>query len=320
MPISFESAVNSALQYSVMKVKTAARMAAQQMRASHSLRTRQCLHRPPQQGLDYLGSFCADDTGARHSADHLARCRPSTPMSRLHQLTPNATGRRNLTARRFRCGRQGEVRLSLRRFPNPTGETVDLDGRRRKALAEDLDIAIIRMGPISRCVTTAIRSRRSWRSKSPRRAISTICRSIAGQRRWPAFASVSSSPRACYPEAGADEQAADLHSSTINQMAFHVAERGSMQTRPLSAAPRLAGSTRNTCLRAPADEAGRRHVHLITCLRHGRRLLLAKSLRPPRSPSCPAPFRRPTRRQHLPRQLLLRQREDDEDGIAASAR
>ncbi len=151
------------------------------------------------------------------------------------QLTPNG----NRTPDSYRAqaaaaGRQGEIRLSLGRFLQSDGRN-RRSGWPREASRTWLRSSISRSSktrPTSRCAMTASRSRRSWRWRLRRRDISTTpARSIAAAspRRWRrAFASASSSPTLpVIRKLVLMKQAADLHSSTINQMAIaHVAERG----------------------------------------------------------------------------------------------
>ncbi|KPH07656.1 PLP-dependent aminotransferase family protein [Rhizobium acidisoli] len=190
-----------------------------------------------QQGLDYLGKLflSPNDTALVTWPTYLGALQAFNAYEPAYdQLTPNG----NRTPDSYRAAAAaagGKVKFAYLSadFSNPTGETVDLDGRRKVlALAEELDIAVIEDAayqslrydgdPIPPILALEIAE------KGHINVTRTIyCGSFSK--------TLAPGLRVGFIVANAPvirklvliKQAADLHSSTINQMAISdVAERG----------------------------------------------------------------------------------------------
>jgi DNA-binding transcriptional MocR family regulator len=190
-----------------------------------------------QQGLDYLGKLflSPNDTALVTWPTYLGALQAFNAYEPTYdQLNPN--GNRTPEAYRQAAGEAGgRVKFAYLSadFANPTGETVDRAGRERVlTLAEELDIAVIedaayqslrydgepvppilaleiaRKGDINN--TRTIYCGSFSKTLAPGLRVGWVCASEKVIRKLVLL-----------------KQAADLHSSTINQMAIcHVAERG----------------------------------------------------------------------------------------------
>ncbi|MBP2445043.1 PLP-dependent aminotransferase family protein [Rhizobium leguminosarum] len=190
-----------------------------------------------QQGLDYLGKLflSPNDTALVTWPTYLGALQAFNAYEPAYdQLTPNG----NRTPESYRAAAAaagGKVKFAYLSadFSNPTGETVDLEGRRKVlALAEELDIAIIE--------DAAYQSLRyDGEPIPPILALEIAEKGHINDTRTIYCGSFSKTLapglRVGYIVANAPvirklvlmKQAADLHSSTINQMAISdVAERG----------------------------------------------------------------------------------------------
>ncbi|MFS2179580.1 PLP-dependent aminotransferase family protein [Rhizobium pisi] len=234
------AAVNSALQYSVSEgYKPLREWLVQQMAA---------LGMPceldnvfivsgSQQGLDYLGKLflSPDDTALVTAPTYLGALQAFNAYEPAYdQLTPNG----NRTPESYRVAASavgGKVKFAYLSadFSNPTGETVDLDGRRKVlALAEELDIAVIEDGayqslrydgdPIPPILALEI-AEKGHINDTRTIYCGSFSKTLAPGLRVGFI--VANAP--VIRKLVLMKQAADLHSSTINQMAIsHVAERG----------------------------------------------------------------------------------------------
>ncbi|MEB3042431.1 PLP-dependent aminotransferase family protein [Rhizobium mulingense] len=233
-------AVNSALQYSVSEgYKPLREWLAKQMAALGI----PCeldnvfIVSGSQQGLDYLGKLflSANDTALVTWPTYLGALQAFNAYEPAYdQLTPGG----NRTPESYRAAAAaagGRVRFAYLSadFSNPTGETVDLAGRKRVlALAEELDIAVIE--------DAAYQSLRyDGEPIPPILALEIAEKGHINDTRTIYCGSFSKTLapglRVGFVVANAPvirklvlmKQAADLHSSTINQIAIsHVAERG----------------------------------------------------------------------------------------------
>ncbi|PST19147.1 GntR family transcriptional regulator [Rhizobium sp. JAB6] len=190
-----------------------------------------------QQGLDYLGKLFLSprDTALVTAPTYLGALQAFNAYEPTYdQLTPNG----NRTPDSYRAAASqagGRVKFAYLSadFANPTGETVDLAGREKLLdLAEELDIAVIE--------DAAYQSLRyNGEPVAPILALEIARKgSINGTRTiYCGSFSKTLAPglRVGFVVANASvirklvlmKQAADLHSSTINQIAIHqVAERG----------------------------------------------------------------------------------------------
>jgi len=237
----FESAaVNSALQYSVSEgYKPLREWLVQQMAALGI----PCeldnvfIVSGSQQGLDYLGKLflSPDDTALVTAPTYLGALQAFNAYEPAYdQLTPNG----NRTPESYRAAASaagGKVKFAYLSadFSNPTGETVDLDGRRKVlALAEELDIALIEDGayqslrydgdPIPPILALEI-AEKGHINDTRTIYCGSFSKTLAPGLRVGFI--VANAP--VIRKLVLMKQAADLHSSTINQMAIsHVAERG----------------------------------------------------------------------------------------------
>ncbi|MDR9772609.1 PLP-dependent aminotransferase family protein [Rhizobium hidalgonense] len=190
-----------------------------------------------QQGLDYLGKLflSPDDTALVTWPTYLGALQAFNAYELTYdQLAPN--GNRTPESYRAAAGAAGgKVKFAYLSadFSNPTGETVDLEGRRKVlALAEELDIAVIE--------DAAYQSLRyDGEPIPPILALEIAEKGNINDTRTIYCGSFSKTLapglRVGFIVANAPvirklvlmKQAADLHSSTINQMAIaDVAERG----------------------------------------------------------------------------------------------
>ncbi|AIC27990.1 aminotransferase class1/class2 protein [Rhizobium etli bv. mimosae str. IE4771] len=234
------AAVNSALQYSVSEgYKPLREWLAKQMAALGI----PCeldnvfIVSGSQQGLDYLGKLFLSpgDTALVTWPTYLGALQAFNAYEPAYdQLTPGG----NRTPESYRAAAAtagGKVKFAYLSadFSNPTGETVDLAGRKQVlALAEELDVAVIE--------DAAYQSLRyDGESIPPILALEIAEKGHINDTRTIYCGSFSKTLapglRVGFIVANAPvirklvlmKQAADLHSSTINQMAIsHVAERG----------------------------------------------------------------------------------------------
>ncbi len=190
-----------------------------------------------QQGLDYLGKLFLSpkDTALVTAPTYLGALQAFNAYELTYdQLTPN--GNRtpdSYTAAATRAGGRVKFAYLSADFANPTGETVDLAGREKLLdLAEELDIAVIE--------DAAYQSLRyNGEAIAPILALEIARKGSINDTRTIYCGSFSKTLapglRVGFVVANAPvirklvlmKQAADLHSSTINQIAIHkVAERG----------------------------------------------------------------------------------------------
>ena len=186
-----------------------------------------------QQGLDYLGKLFLSpkDTALVTAPTYLGALQAFNAYEPTYdQLTPNG----NRTPESYRAAAsQAGGRVKFADFANPTGETVDLAGREKLLdLAEELDIAVIE--------DAAYQSLRyDGEPVAPILALEIARKGNINDTRTIYCGSFSKTLapglRVGFVVANAPvirklvlmKQAADLHSSTINQIAIHqVAERG----------------------------------------------------------------------------------------------
>ena len=215
-----------------------------------------------QQGLDYLGKLflSPDDTALVTAPTYLGALQAFNAYEPAYdQLTPNG----NRTPESYRAAATaagGKVKFAYLSadFSNPTGETVDLEGRRNVlALAEELDIAVIEDGayqslrydgdPIPPILALEIAGKGHINDT---RTIycGSFSKTLAPGLRVGFIVANASVIRKLVLM----KQAADLHSSTINQMAIsHVAERGfDVQVAKIKAVY----SKRRDCMLAALDK------------------------------------------------------------------
>ncbi len=190
-----------------------------------------------QQGLDYLGKLFLSpkDTALVTAPTYLGALQAFNAYEPTYdQLTPN--GNRtpdSYTAAATKAGGRVKFAYLSADFANPTGETVDLAGREKLLdLAEELDIAVIE--------DAAYQSLRyNGEAIAPILALEIARKGSINDTRTIYCGSFSKTLapglRVGFVVANAPvirklvlmKQAADLHSSTINQIAIHkVAERG----------------------------------------------------------------------------------------------
>ncbi|QFY60525.1 PLP-dependent aminotransferase family protein [Rhizobium grahamii] len=190
-----------------------------------------------QQGLDYLGKLFLSpgDTGLVTWPTYLGALQAFNAYEpNYDQLTPNG----NRTPESYRAQAEaagGKVKFAYLSadFSNPTGETVDQAGREKVlALADELDIAVIEDGayqslrydgtPIAPILATEI-ARKGNINNTRTIYCGSFSKTLAPGLRVGFI--VANAP--VIRKLVLMKQAADLHSSTINQMAIaHVAERG----------------------------------------------------------------------------------------------
>ncbi|MBY3035622.1 aminotransferase-like domain-containing protein [Rhizobium laguerreae] len=190
-----------------------------------------------QQGLDYLGKLFLshDDTALVTWPTYLGALQAFNAYEPAYdQLTPNG----NRTPESYRAAASaagGKVKFAYLSadFSNPTGETVDLDGRKKVlALAEELDIAVIEDAayqslrydgdPIPPILALEI-AEKGHINDTRTIYCGSFSKTLAPGLRVGFI--VANAP--VIRKLVLMKQAADLHSSTINQMAISdVAERG----------------------------------------------------------------------------------------------
>ncbi|MBY5581477.1 PLP-dependent aminotransferase family protein [Rhizobium leguminosarum] len=190
-----------------------------------------------QQGLDYLGKLflSPDDTALVTWPTYLGALQAFNAYEPAYdQLTPNG----NRTPESYRAAASaagGKVKFAYLSadFSNPTGETVDLDGRKKVlALAEELDIAVIEDAayqslrydgdPIPPILALEI-AEKGHINDTRTIYCGSFSKTLAPGLRVGFI--VANAP--VIRKLVLMKQAADLHSSTINQMAISdVAERG----------------------------------------------------------------------------------------------
>ncbi|NEJ72216.1 aminotransferase class I/II-fold pyridoxal phosphate-dependent enzyme [Rhizobium phaseoli] len=190
-----------------------------------------------QQGLDYLGKLflSPNDTALVTRPTYLGALQAFNAYEPAYdQLTPNG----NRTPDSYRAAAAaagGKVKFAYLSadFSNPTGETVDLDGRRKVlALAEELDIALIEDAayqslrydgdPIPPILALEI-AEKGHINDTRTIYCGSFSKTLAPGLRVGFI--VANAP--VIRKLVLMKQAADLHSSTINQMAISdVAERG----------------------------------------------------------------------------------------------
>ena len=234
------SAVNSALQYSVSEgYKPLREWLVKQMAAIGI----PCeldnvfIVSGSQQGLDYLGKLFLSpaDTALVTWPTYLGALQAFNAYEPTYdQLTPN--GNRtpdSYKAQAAAAGGRVKFAYLSADFSNPTGETVDLDGRKKVlALAEDLDIAVIEDAayqslrydgdPIPPILALEI-AEKGHINDTRTIYCGSFSKTLAPGLRVGFI--VANAP--VIRKLVLMKQAADLHSSTINQMAISdVAERG----------------------------------------------------------------------------------------------
>jgi DNA-binding transcriptional MocR family regulator len=190
-----------------------------------------------QQGLDYLGKLFLSpgDTALVTWPTYLGALQAFNAYEPAYdQLTPNG----NRTPESYRAAAAaagGKVKFAYLSadFSNPTGETVDLDGRKKVlTLAEDLDIAVIEDAayqslrydgdPIPPILALEI-AEKGHINDTRTIYCGSFSKTLAPGLRVGFI--VANAP--VIRKLVLMKQAADLHSSTINQMAISdVAERG----------------------------------------------------------------------------------------------
>ena len=234
------AAVNSALQYSVSEGYKALREWLVKQMAALGI---PCeldnvfIVSGSQQGLDYLGKLFLSpgDTALVTWPTYLGALQAFNAYEPAYdQLTPNG----NRTPESYRAAAAaagGKVKFAYLSadFSNPTGETVDLDGRKKVlALAEDLDIAVIEDAayqslrydgdPIPPILALEI-AEKGHINDTRTIYCGSFSKTLAPGLRVGFI--VANAP--VIRKLVLMKQAADLHSSTINQMAISdVAERG----------------------------------------------------------------------------------------------
>ncbi|MBB3423386.1 DNA-binding transcriptional MocR family regulator [Rhizobium sp. BK312] len=190
-----------------------------------------------QQGLDYLGKLFLSpkDTALVTAPTYLGALQAFNAYEPTYdQLTPNG----NRTPDSYRAAASqagGRVKFAYlsAEFANPTGETVDLAGRKKLLdLAEELDIAVIEDAayqslrydgePVAPILALEI-ARKGSINDSRTIYCGSFSKTLAPGLRVGFI--VANAP--VIRKLVLMKQAADLHSSTINQIAIHqVAERG----------------------------------------------------------------------------------------------
>ncbi|MBB3316152.1 DNA-binding transcriptional MocR family regulator [Rhizobium sp. BK181] len=234
------SAVNSALQYSVSEGYKPLREWLVKQMAALSI---PCelenvfIVSGSQQGLDYLGKLflSADDTALVTWPTYLGALQAFNAYEPTYdQLTPN--GNRTPDSYKAQAAAAGgKVKFAYLSadFANPTGETVDQAGREKVlVLAEDLDIAVIEDAayqslrydgtPVAPILATEI-AKKGHINDTRTIYCGSFSKTLAPGLRVGFI--VANAP--VIRKLVLMKQAADLHSSTINQMAIaRVAERG----------------------------------------------------------------------------------------------
>ncbi|WP_431322574.1 PLP-dependent aminotransferase family protein [Rhizobium sp. YTU87027] len=234
------SAVNSALQYSVSEgYKPLREWLVKQMAALNIPCELENVFvvSGSQQGLDYLGKLflSPNDTALVTCPTYLGALQAFNAYEPSYdQLTPN--GNRTPDSYKAQASAAGgKVKFAYLSadFANPTGETVDQAGRENVlALAEDLDIAVIEDAayqslrydgtPIAPILATEI-AKKGHINDTRTIYCGSFSKTLAPGLRVGFI--VANAP--VIRKLVLMKQAADLHSSTINQMAIaHVAERG----------------------------------------------------------------------------------------------
>lgn len=234
------SAVNSALQYSVSEGYRPLREWLVKQMAAIGI---PCeldnvfIVSGSQQGLDYLGKLflSPNDTALVTWPSYLGALQAFNAYEPAYdQLTPN--GNRTPDSYKAQAASAGgKVKFAYLSadFANPTGETVDQAGREKVlALAEELDIAVIEDAayqslrydgtPIAPILATEI-AKKGHINDTRTIYCGSFSKTLAPGLRVGFI--VANAP--VIRKLVLMKQAADLHSSTINQMAIaHVAERG----------------------------------------------------------------------------------------------
>ncbi|MBD9448868.1 MULTISPECIES: PLP-dependent aminotransferase family protein [unclassified Rhizobium] len=234
------SAVNSALQYSVSEGYRPLREWLVKQMAAIGI---PCeldnvfIVSGSQQGLDYLGKLflSPNDTALVTWPTYLGALQAFNAYEPAYdQLTPN--GNRTPDSYKAQAASAGgKVKFAYLSadFANPTGETVDQAGREKVlALAEELDIAVIEDAayqslrydgtPIAPILATEI-AKKGHINDTRTIYCGSFSKTLAPGLRVGFI--VANAP--VIRKLVLMKQAADLHSSTINQMAIaHVAERG----------------------------------------------------------------------------------------------
>ncbi|EPE97606.1 PLP-dependent aminotransferase family protein [Rhizobium grahamii] len=234
------SAVNSALQYSVSEgYKPLREWLVKQMAALNIPCELENVFivSGSQQGLDYLGKLflSPDDTALVTWPTYLGALQAFNAYEPTYdQLTPN--GNRTPDSYRTQAAAAGgKVKFAYLSadFANPTGETVDQAGREKVlALADELDIAVIEDAayqslryngaPVAPILATEI-ARKGHINNTRTIYCGSFSKTLAPGLRVGFI--VANAP--VIRKLVLMKQAADLHSSTINQIAIaHVAERG----------------------------------------------------------------------------------------------
>ncbi|MBB3540637.1 PLP-dependent aminotransferase family protein [Rhizobium sp. BK399] len=234
------SAVNSALQYSVSEgYKPLREWLVKQIAALNIPCELENVFivSGSQQGLDYLGKLflSPDDTALVTWPTYLGALQAFNAYEPTYdQLTPN--GNRTPDSYKAQAAAAGgKVKFAYLSadFANPTGETVDQAGREKVlALAEELDIAVIEDAayqslrydgtPVAPILATEI-AKKGHINNTRTIYCGSFSKTLAPGLRVGFI--VANAP--VIRKLVLMKQAADLHSSTINQMAIaHVAERG----------------------------------------------------------------------------------------------
>ncbi len=286
-----------------------------------------------QQALDYIGKLFLSprDTALVGWPTYLGALQAFNAYEpTFDQLTLSG----NRTPESYRSAARkagGEVKFAYLSsdFANPTGETIDRAGRERLLdIAEELNIAVIEDAAYHICYEGEAIPRPSLeiaRKGSFENTRTIYCGSFPRRSRRPA-GRLCGRGDAGHPQARPDEAGADLHSSTINQIAIaHVAERhfdeqvAKIRVGTAPAENAMLAALDRYMPAARLDEAGWRHVHMghaptVWTDRVARRSVETEKVAfVPGQPSSPT-VRAPTRSALL----LLRRRGDDRRGHQAA--